>query len=160
MKLPLKPHSCVASLFILLMLFSEACSTDHRTIPDNINDTYAQNNLPNLRFGSINIHSPQGTYDIIAWEKYTYSIHLFAENTGIKNVRVRAGIVDGRVCYDNTFSYISAAAPKRIEFTCTMPIGTHTMVIEADPENTITELNESDNRVTRTFIANLRIQAF
>jgi len=38
-----------------------------------------------------------------------------------------------------------------------MPIGAHTMYVEVDPDNTIAEQNETDNRVTRTFISNVPI---
>ncbi|MCJ7772526.1 MAG: hypothetical protein MUP22_05270 [Desulfobacterales bacterium] len=145
------------SVLVLTVLFSLAVPPNHHAAPVSLYYSYAQSVLPNLRFGSINIHSQEGTYDIIAFKDYDYSISLFAENSGIKNVRVIAGIVDGNVFYDKTFSYVSDATHKRIEFTYAMPIGTHTMFIEVDPENIMAEQNESDNRVTRTFIADLRI---
>lgn len=147
------------SVLVLTVLFSLAAPPNHHATPVSMNYLYAQSVLPNLRFGSININSQKGTYDIIAFKDYDYSISLFAENSGIKNVRVIAGIVDGNVFYDKTFSYVSDTTHKRIEFTYAMPIGTYTMYIEVDPENTISELNESDNRVTRTFIADLLISA-
>lgn len=165
MKIVFKRHIILLTFFTVIILFSQAASSDllrvaHEkgsVISDGTNNMYAQNTLPNLRFGSINVHSRKGTYDIIAFKEYNYSVTLFAENSGVKNVRVIAGLIDGKVFYDKTFSYISAAAPKRIEFAYTMPIGTHTMYVEVDPANTVSELNKNDNRSTRTFIADLRI---
>ncbi|MBW2180113.1 MAG: hypothetical protein JRG81_07070 [Deltaproteobacteria bacterium] len=167
MKKQFKQSLFLISVFALGILSSQAAFSGQLITPDiiTINDSsgsnhiYAQRKLPNLCFGSINVHSRKGTYNIIAFKEYDYSASLFVENSSIKNVRVRAGIVDGKVFYDKMFAYISEGAPKRIEFTCILPVGTHTIYIEIDPENTIDELDEKDNRITRTFIANLFINA-
>lgn len=149
----LAEYRVIFALILIAAFTVVACRT---AVPLPDDNAPAIRSLPNLRFGSINIHSHTGTYKIIAFREYDYSVTLFSEKADAKNVRVKAGIENGSVFYDKTLPYISANSSRRIEFSHKMIVGAHTMFVEVDPDNIIEEFNEADNRTTRTFIAEIR----
>jgi len=132
------------------------CDTEV-TEADETNNTYTNEAFacyippppPNLRLDDIIIQKSGSQTDISADAAYTYALNVYADDARADNVRVRAGIVRGAVIYDHTFPTIPAGDWRRITFKYMMPVGLHTMYVEVDPEDTIEESNEEDNRVTK-----------
>lgn len=66
------------------------------------------------------------------------------------NVKVRVGIVGGAVLYETTYPIIIMNDSRNVEFKACLPKGLKKLYIEADPDGTIDETNETDNRATST----------
>jgi hypothetical protein len=80
-----------------------------------------------------------------------YQGKIWSRENSSTNVKVRAGIVGGAVLFEKTYPIIIKNDGRFVKFKANLPKGIITLYIEVDPDNTITESNEGDNRATSKF---------
>jgi hypothetical protein len=77
-----------------------------------------------------------------------YQGKIWSRDNSSTNVKVRAGIVGGAVLFEKTYPIIIKNDGRFIKFKANLPKGLIRLYIEVDPDNTIVESNEGDNRAT------------
>jgi subtilase family serine protease len=105
--------------------------------------------LPNLTVEKLKLDS--GSWIVSEHAAVYYKGKIWSRDNSSTNVKVRAGIVGGAVLYENTFPIIIKDDGRFIEFKANLPKGIRTLYIEVDPDNTVAESNERDNRATSKF---------
>lgn len=80
-----------------------------------------------------------------------YQGKIWSRENSSTNVKVRAGIEGGAVLFEKTYPLIIKNDGRFIKFKTNLPKGIQTLYIEVDPDNTIAESNEGDNRATSKF---------
>lgn len=81
-----------------------------------------------------------------------YQGKIWSRENSSTNVKVRVGIVGGAVLFEKTYPIIIKNDGRFVKFKANLPKGIITLYIEVDPDNTITESNEGDNRITSKII--------
>jgi hypothetical protein len=80
----------------------------------------------------------------------TFTAYLTSTLFPSKDIKVIAGI-DGSVKYTNTISKLETNQSAAFSFTWKGKIGDHMVFFSADPDNTIKESSETDNKVEKEF---------
>jgi len=77
---------------------------------------------------------------------YRFAARVYGETATSRNVRVTGGVVGGAVLLDRTLAVMNPGDNETVDFTWEVPEGSSRIYIHVDPDNTITESNEGDNR--------------
>ena len=79
--------------------------------------------------------------------RYEFSAQVDALTARADNVRVRGGVVGGPVLYDHTFAAMAGdGGIEPVAFIWEVPAGEHRVYFEIDPDHTVVESNERNNR--------------
>ncbi|HUU06093.1 MAG TPA: CARDB domain-containing protein [Patescibacteria group bacterium] len=100
---------------------------------------------PNLMFFR-NLSCSSGTSTAKAGLPYEFRATMHADLVGARDVRVTGGVVGGARLYDHTFAELAAEALQDVSFVWEVPEGAHRVYFDFDPDNTVSESNERDNR--------------
>ncbi|MBN2345190.1 MAG: hypothetical protein JXO51_02290 [Candidatus Aminicenantes bacterium] len=88
-----------------------------------------------------------GSTTVKAGLRYNFSAQVDAVPTRADNVRVIGGVVGGTRLYDHTFpSMAGDGGLEEVSFIWEVPEGAHRVYFEIDPDNTVAESNERNNR--------------
>jgi len=128
---------------------SESNETDNIVSIPGLSTCAAAPVLPNLTVEKLKLDS--GLWTVSEHAAVYYKGKIWSRDNSSTNVKVRAGIVGGAVLYENTFPIIIKNDGRFIEFKANLPKGIKTLYIEVDPDNTVAESNERDNRATSKF---------
>jgi subtilase family serine protease len=128
---------------------SESNESDNIGTNPRLSECAAAPVLPNLTVEKLKLDS--GLWTVSEHAAVYYRGKIWVRDNSATNVKVRAGIVGGAVLYENTFPIIIKNDGRNIEFKANLPKGIQTLYIQADPDNTIAESNERDNRATSKF---------
>ena len=77
---------------------------------------------------------------------YQFYARIRSDTLASRNVRVIGGVVGGAVLLDRTFATISRGESEHLEFTWEVPEGSSRIYFQVDPDDTVSESDESDNR--------------
>jgi subtilase family serine protease len=105
--------------------------------------------LPNLTVEKLKLDS--GSWIVSEHAAVYYKGKIWSRDNSSTNVKVRAGIVGGAVLFEETYPLIILNDGRFIEFKANLPKGIRILYIEVDPDNTVAESNERDNRATSKF---------
>jgi subtilase family serine protease len=148
-------------------MWTVVCGAEVATVVDSGNDVSESNEgdnvhtnrrlsecasapvLPNLTVEKLKIDSGGNIVSEKAALYYRGKVRI--RDNSATNVKVRAGIVGGAVLYEEVFPVLEPDELRPIEFKANLKKGIYTLYIEADPDNTIAESNERDNRATSKF---------
>jgi len=125
---------------------------DSEVIESNESDNVYQSDrfgcaVPNLKAMRFYRSREECEIEIPAYTPYVYNFHYRLENDSeVSNVRLRMGVVRGAVFYDETLSTLERIDGS-VDGHISLPVGSYTLYAMIDPENTIAETNESDNRL-------------
>jgi hypothetical protein len=100
---------------------------------------------PNLMFFH-DLSCSSGTATAKAGLPYEFRATLHSDLVGTHNVRVTGGVVGGARLYDRTFAELAPEALQDVSFVWEVPAGVQRLYFEFDPDNTVSESNERDNR--------------
>lgn len=126
---------------------------DSEVIESNESDNVYQKDrfacaVPNLR--AYTFSCSHGDNDVPADTSFGYILTFGLEDdSSASNVRVRIGVVGGEVLYDQVLPSLELTRSTRSSASAAkaFPTGSYTLYAMIDPENTIAETNESDNRL-------------
>lgn len=125
---------------------SESDETDNNVAIPGLSTCAAAPVLPNLTVEKITLKS--GALTVSEHAATYYKGKVKVSGNSATNVKVRAGIVGGAVLFEKTYPIIILNDGRNIEFKANLPKGMQTLYIEADPDGTLPESNEGDNRAT------------
>lgn len=77
---------------------------------------------------------------------YRFAARVRTDTATARDVRVTGGVVGGSLLLDRTIPVLNPGDNEIVEFIWEVPEGPNRVFIQADPDNTITESNEGDNR--------------
>ncbi|MCJ7526195.1 MAG: hypothetical protein MUP71_13375 [Candidatus Aminicenantes bacterium] len=101
--------------------------------------------LPNLMFFR-DLYCSSGTATAKAGLPYAFRATMHSDLVRTHNVRVTGGVVGGAVLYDETFAELAPEALQDVSFVWEVPEGAQRVYFDFDPDNTVSESNERDNR--------------
>jgi hypothetical protein len=125
---------------------------DSEVIESNESDNTFQNDffkctVPNLKALEFYRSREREASEIPAGRSYVYTFQFRLDNdTVASNVRLRMGVVRGAVFHDETLTTLDRTA-RSVSGNLELPVGSYTLYAMIDPENTIAESNETDNRL-------------
>lgn len=100
---------------------------------------------PNLMFFR-DLTCSSGTPTAKAGLNYEFRATMHSDLVGARDVRVIGGVVGGARLYDQTFAELAPEALQDVSFVWEVPEGAQRLYFEFDPDNTVSESNERDNR--------------
>ena len=128
---------------------SESDETDNNVPIPGLSTCAPAPVLPNLTVEKLKLDS--GKWIVSEHAAVYYKGKIWSRDNSSTNVKVRAGIVGGAVLFEETYAVIIKNDGRFIEFKANLPKGIQTLYIEVDPDNTVAESNERDNRATSKF---------
>lgn len=104
--------------------------------------------VPNLKAWTLS-GSFGDSNNVAAGRSYEYTFHyMLSDDSSVSNVRLRIGVVGGEVLLDEVVPTVelSGGTSRDVRAIKTFEPGSYTIYGIVDPENTIAESNETDNR--------------